>query len=197
MLVGDQTTCTPSEQQMDWVVGGEVTDITLGRGLVGSREDGEVLLELDPDIIQGCGSCVGGRIVAGFDDGPGTIPADGFNPPTQIAALDLPAGNYAIFAKMTLVQPTDDAADVAGNVSCRLTAEADFDDAQLSLEDLGSFLGNIQGLTLQVVHHFAAPGEVALACKDTTNVEDKVHYQDLKIIAIEAASLSNVFLGGS
>ena len=98
---------------------------------------------------------------------------------------------------MTLLQPSDDAADTAGDVSCRLTAETDFDDAQLSLQDLGSFLGNIQGMTLQVVHHFAAPGEVTLACRDTTNGEDKVRYQHLKIIAIEATSLSNVFLGGS
>jgi hypothetical protein len=172
-----------------------VTDIILGRGLVGSRENGEVVLELAPEIIQGCGNCGGGKIYAGFNDGPGTIPVD-FSL-TQIAALDLPAGNYAIFAKMTLVQPTDDLGDAAGTISCRLTAEADSDAAELTLEDLGAFLGNITGLTLQVVHHFAAPGNVTLACRDGTNGKDQVSYKDLKLIAVEAASLSNVFLGGS
>lgn len=154
-----------------------------------------MLLELDPDIIQDCGSCRGGKVFAGFNDGPGTIPAD-FSL-TQIAALDLPAGNYAIFAKMTLVQPSDDMREVAGTISCRLTAETDFDDAELTLEDLGAFLGNVKGLTLQVVHHFAAPGNVTLACRDGTNNTDQVSYKDLKLIAIEAASLSSVFLGGS
>lgn len=35
MLIGNGT-CGPSEQMMEWVVGSEVTDITVGRGLIGS-----------------------------------------------------------------------------------------------------------------------------------------------------------------
>ncbi len=100
---------------------------------------------------------------------------------------------------MTLVQPTDEGSEFAGTISCRLAAEADFDDAELTLEDNGGFLGDIKELTLQVVHHFAKPGSVTLACVDTLNGlegEDQVVYRDLEIIAIEAASLSNVFLGG-
>src|SRR5687767_4679675 len=52
MVTGNNTTCDPSEQPMDWVVGGEVTAIQVGQGLVGSRDDGIINLALDPSILQ-------------------------------------------------------------------------------------------------------------------------------------------------
>src|SRR5262249_56322 len=97
MLTGNKTTCDPSEQPMDWVVGGEVTDGRAGRGLIGSREDGAVQLALDPSIIAGCAGCKGGKVFAGFNDGPGQIPNV---VPGTLAELNLPAGDYVIFAKL-------------------------------------------------------------------------------------------------
>jgi hypothetical protein len=38
LLTGSATTCDSSEQPMEWVVGGEVTDIQPGQGLIGSRD---------------------------------------------------------------------------------------------------------------------------------------------------------------
>ena len=101
VLVDAQTVCGPSERQMEWVIDGEVTNIQLGHGLVGRREDGTVHLALDPSIIQGCSSCAGGRVFAGFDDGPRDLQnlVLGEDLP-QIAKLDPPAGSYAIFAKL-------------------------------------------------------------------------------------------------
>ena len=76
MLVRNNTACDPSEQLTEWVVGGQITDIRLGQGLVGRRDDGIVSLDLDPAILQDCAGC--GRIFAGFNDGPGEITDLGF-----------------------------------------------------------------------------------------------------------------------
>ena len=162
MVVGN-TTCDTSERLVEWVVGGEVTDIQLGQGLVGSREDGSVQLAVDPDLIRSCTSCDGGRVFAGFDDGPRDMPLLDFftgTPPPQIAKLDLPAGDYAIFAKMSLDNLSQGATPKF--VICRLEAGADFDEATVDLES-GPAVPTEEGvsrlgLTLQVVHHFDDPG---------------------------------------
>ncbi len=214
LLTGNNTACGPSERQMDWVVGGEVTDVRVGPGLVGSREDGIVNLALDPSIFQTCAGC--GRIFAGFDDGPGSIPrgnGDQFVP-VSIAGLDLPAGNFAIFAKMTL-RNVDNIDDQSHPVRCKLTTGIDFDEATVIVEDEQDRNGNgvpdRDGATslvmsLMVVHHFDTPGGVTLLCADGTPPNDEfgtiggdgdVKYEDLKIIAIEASDVSNVFLGGN
>lgn len=65
MVTGNNTACGPSERLMDWVVGGQVTEIRPGQGLVGNRDDGIVNLALDPSILQNCAGC--GRIFAGFN----------------------------------------------------------------------------------------------------------------------------------
>lgn len=167
MLTGNNTACGPSEQQVDWVVGGEVTDIRAGRGLVGSREDGTVQLAIDPSIIESCRSCDGGKVFAGFNDGPGNIPSIGlFDELPQIAKLDLPAGDYAIFTKMTLRTTTE--GGLTRHVVCRLEAGFDTDAAGAKLEPAGSTdqegLINELGMTLQVVHHFDEPGSAVLKC---------------------------------
>ena len=101
MVTGNNTACGPSERLMEWVVGGQVTEIRPGQGLVGNRDDGIVNLALDPSILQNCAGC--GRIFAGFNDGPRDLPDFIFGEELpQIAKLDLPAGNYAIFAKLVV-----------------------------------------------------------------------------------------------
>jgi hypothetical protein len=191
VLADPSTACAPRERRMDWVVGGEVTDIALGEGLVGSRDEGRVELALDPSLLEACTACRGGRVFGGFNDGPGAIPTI-FSTEEMIAELDLPGGSFAIFAKVTL-ENSDEAPIANDLVSCRLAAEADFDEAAVTVEhpNFATDLANADTLNLQVVHHFPDPGSVALSC--TANFEGGT-YRDLKIVAIEASQLSNVFL---
>jgi len=191
MLVGDGT-CGPSEQQMDWVVGGEVTDITLGRGLIGSREDGEVQLELDPAVIQSCGTCAGGKVFAGFDDGPGTTPqgADAPNhgdPLPGISFLPVPAGKYVVQAKLWV----SNTLDARLFVRCKLSAGVDFDWVEVTVRERDS-----AALALTVVHEFDTDDGVVVGCSDNA-LGSGTEWNDLKITATEVSDLSNVFLGGS
>jgi hypothetical protein len=199
MQTGNNGTCDESERQMEWVVGGEVTDIQLGRGIVGSRQDGSVQLAIDPSIVAGRP----GKVFAGFNDGPGVVPF-AFSTLGTIAELDLPAGDYVIFAKLTLETGFAESS-TQRPVACKLTAGADFDEARVVLEEIhdespgdpdGSFA---MGLTLQVVHRFNSPGSVVLTAGHggPIPITPKVHFRDLKIMAIEASDISNVFLGGS
>jgi len=200
MLTGDRTACDPSEQSMDWVVGGEVTDIQFGPGLVGAREDGQVRVGLDGSIIEACDGCRGGKVFAGFNDGPGPVE---YSPegPLTIARLNLPAGAYVILAKLIL-STSDDESFIQRLVTCRLTAGADFDEGRVFLETAhhekpGYTGGSCEmGLALQVVHRFTEPGTVELSAAYQLGslVFQDVEFHDLKIIAVEASSISNEFL---
>ncbi len=180
MLMGAGATCDASEQRTNWVVGGELTDITLGQGLTGSRQGGAFQLAVDPLIVEK------GRIFSGFNDGPGQIPDD----LATIARLNLPAGSYAIFAKLML-------SNEFGNVriGCRLSAGTDFDDAGLVVEEsLFPFVPYLDTLNLSVVHHFTDPGAVTLSCESLAPNET-TQYRNVKIIAVQGSSISNAFLG--
>jgi hypothetical protein len=184
------------------VVGGQVTDIRAGQGLIGTREDGIVNLALDPSILQSCAGC--GKIFAGFDDGPREMPRFIFGEELpQIAKLNLPAGNYAIFAKLVV-----NAKDLEGPsitrkefALCKLSAGNDFDNSSALLEvkddrPIIVFTNDEVVLTLEVVHRFAEPGEAVLRCaKGPFSGDPPMELRNVKIIAMEAASISNVFLG--
>jgi len=134
-----------------------------------------------------------GRIFSGFNDGPVPIPS-GF--PVEIARLDLPAGSFAVSAKLTVTNTFSEGFD--DRVLCALRAEADVDHAELVLpEDINTVIQHpynaAAGLTMQLVHHFNAPGYVTLSCYEQDSSPD-LSFQDLKITAIEGSSLSNVFL---
>jgi hypothetical protein len=185
VLMAPGAACDTSEVRADWVIGGEVTDITLGQGLVGTRTDGRVQLALDPAVLE----ARGGRIFSGFNDGPGVIPDD----LTTIAALDVPAGDYAIFAKLTVENTLSGVGST--RIECRLGAEADFDGAGVVVEDaILPFVGYLDTLNLNVVHHFGDAGAATLACQ-TFGAAPSARFINLKIIAIQASGLSNVFLG--
>ena len=134
-----------------------------------------------------------GRIFSGFNDGPVPMPS-GF--PAEIARLDLPAGSFAVSAKLTVTNTFGERFD--DRVLCALSAEADLDRAELVLpEDVNTVIQHpynaAAGLTMQLVHHFSAPGSVTLSCYEQDSEPD-LSFQDLKITAIEGSSLSNVFL---
>lgn len=213
-MVTGNNTCDPSEQPMDWVVGGQLTEIRVVQGLTATREDGIVNLGLDPSIFQNCTGC--GRIFAGFNDGPDDIFGafgDQIVPASAIASLALPAGKFAVFAKLTL-RNVDSIDGRSHPVRCKLMAQADFDEARVVVEDEQDRNDNgvpdRDGATslvmsLMVVHDFDEPGGATLFCVDGTTdpgsgtaaQDGDVKYEDLKIIAIEASSISNVFLGGN
>jgi hypothetical protein len=187
VLVGAGAACTTSEQRTDWVVGGAVTDISLGQGLIGTRQGATFQLAVSPALLER------GRIFSGFNDGPVPMPT-GF--PVEIARLDLPAGSFAISAKLTVTNTFDERFD--DRVLCALRAEADVDQAELVLpEDVNTVIQHpynaAAGLTMQLVHQFSTPGGVTLSCYEQDSDPD-LSFQDLKITAIEGSSLSNVFL---
>jgi hypothetical protein len=187
VLMKAGATCATSEHPSEWVVGGAVTDITLGRGLVGRRDGGTFQLAVNPAVLER------GGIFSGFNDGPVPMPL-GF--PAEIARLDLPAGSFAVSAKLTVTNTSGERFD--DRVLCALSAEADVDRAELVLpEDVNTVIQHpynaAAGLTMQLVHHFSAPGSVALSCYEQDSDPD-LSFQDLKITAIAGSSLSNVFL---
>ena len=204
-MTNNGTPCGPSEQLTEWVVGGEVTEVQPGRGLIGTRENGIVNLAVDPSIFQNCASC--GRIFAGFNDGPGDIFGafgDEIVAQSAVAGLSLPAGKFAIFAKLTL-RNVDSIDEQSHPVQCRLKAGADFDESRVVIEDEQDRNDNgvpdRDGATslvmnLMVVHDFAEPSGATLFCVDGTPAapgesifgHDGV-VEDLKIVAIEAASI--------
>ena len=211
LRITDGTTpCDPSERLMEWVVGGQVPEVRPGQGLIGSRDDGIVSLSLDPSILQGCAAC--GRIFAGFNDGPGDIFGafgDEIVAQSAIGSLQLPVGKFAVFAKLTLTN-MDSIDQRSHPVRCKLMAGADFDEGRVVVEDEQD--RNDNGvpdrdaasslvMNLMVVHAFGEPGGATLFCVDGTPDEvpaardGDVKYEDLKIIAVEASNISNVFLG--
>lgn len=201
-MIDNTTACDSSERLVEWVVGGQVTDIRAGQGLIGNRDDGVVSLTLDPQVFQGCAAC--GKIIAGFNDGPLALPRViiGEEMP-QIAKLDLPAGNYAIFAKLvvTAKQQEELLVTVKEFAQCNLSAGNDFDNssALLEVEDdrpIVAVDNDTVVLSLEVVHRFAEPGEAILRCSKGVFAGDTpMEIRNLKMIALEGGEISNVFLG--
>jgi hypothetical protein len=204
-MTDNTTACDSSEKLVEWVVGGQVTEIRAGQGLIGTRDDGIVNLALDPSaIFQGCAGC--GKIIAGFDDGPREMPQFVFGEEIpQVAKLNVPAGNYAIFAKVAVNAKEFETPSVTRKefALCKLAAEEDFDNsnALLEVEDDRPSIETINDqvvLTLEVVHRFAEPGEAVLRCsKGPFTGDAPMELRNIKIIAMEAASISNVFLGNN
>jgi len=196
--------CDPSERLTEWVVGGQVTEIQLGQGLIGNRDNGTVSLALDPSIFQSCIGC--GKIIAGFNDGPLTLPEfHGGEEAPPLAKLQLPAGNYAIFAKLVVADSHVEELPVTTKefALCKLSAGNDFDRSNVLLETeddrpINAFSNDEVVLTLEVVHRFTEAGEAVIACSRLPEtLPTPMHVRNLKIVAIEGASISNTFLGGN
>jgi hypothetical protein len=203
MITG--TACDPSERLTEWVIGGQVTEVQLGQGLIGNRENGTVSLALDPSIFQSCIGC--GKIIAGFNDGPFELPQFNFEEGEipQIAKLALPAGNYAIFAKLVVEAKQGEELPTTRKESaiCKLFAGNDFDDSRalLEVEDdrpIEVSTNDEVVLSLQVVHRFAEAGEAVLRCSKGAFAGSRpMEVRNLKIVALEGSSISNSFLGAN
>jgi hypothetical protein len=130
--------------------------------------------------------------LAGFKNGPGDVPSVPAvtDVAATIATLALPAGSYAIFAKLYLEDlVTADVSDYV--VVCRLEAGSDFDETTTHV-----FFGPWRSpLTLQLVHSFSSAGSVVVKCRDDRSPPNTATtYRFLKITAIEQGSVSNVAL---
>jgi len=200
-LTATGSSCDPSERLTEWVVGGQVTEIQLGQGLIGNRENGTMSLALDTSIFQSCIGC--GKIIAGFNDGPLELPQfHGGEETPPLAKLQLPAGNYAIFAKLVVADKHVEELPVTTKeyALCKLSAGNDFDNvnALLEVEDdrpINDLRNDEVVLTLEVVHRFALAGEAVLACSSfPITFSTPMEVRNLKIVAIEGTSISNSFL---
>ena len=184
--------CVEPEAAAEWTVNG-VKSVTAGAGLTSRDNDGIVELQFDPGLIESANSS---KILAGFDDGPRDVP----DQLGLIGQLPVPAGNYAIFAKLSLRNPLETG---LATVTCRLTAGGDVDETFVMLEryDVESAVFGGEGASalaqsLEVVHRFNEPSRALIFCADSSPFfPGKALYEDLKIIAIRASSLSNAFIG--
>ena len=192
VLTANTSTCDPPEQLTSWVVGGEVTDLKFGQGLIGTRDDGRIQLAIDPELVESCRSCNSGKVYAGFNDGPGSTPIGpppnhGENPPT-IATLRVPAGKYLVQAKLW-VQNTNDSIHI---LFCKLSEAGapDFDWVEAIIRDRDRV-----PISLTMVHEVAGTGQLIVGCSVTnTNAGQGTLWKDLKITALEVSNISNVFI---
>lgn len=122
----------------------------------------------------------GPAVYSGFHDAPITLPST----LKTIATLRVPAGNYAITAKVTVWngQNIDD------TLTCKLVAGGDFDTSITVLTGNTVPYANYATMPLNVVHHFAGRGKIHLQCTGGT-VNTTASW--IKITAIRAGSLSN------
>jgi len=118
-----------------------------------------------------------------------------------IATLRLPAGSYAIFAKMNLTRDDTTASVIGNEVTCVLSWGNDVDLAQVMVEGwkadvtVAPSTSYMQGATemvisLMITHDASVAGEVVLAgCAGPEEAEPsvgKISYRDLRLIAIGA-----------
>ena len=186
LRVAPGNTCDSSERLVEWVVGGEVTDIQLGQGLVGTREEGSLQLAVDPDLIQSCSNCDGARVFAGFNDGPADTPEGPFDPNhgeilPQIGALRVPTGKYLVHAKLWVHSKNE-----REFVYCKLSAGSDFDWAEIIIRDRDAAV-----ISLTMVHEVSeTEGLLVVGCSGSGT-----EWQDLKISALQVSNISNTFIG--
>ena len=84
-----------------------VTEKQLAPESVASSEvqDGALSrIDLDPALVSTLAQQNGGKVYAGFNDGPGDLDSDA---PYIGGQLEVPAGRYAIFAKLWVTAPYD------------------------------------------------------------------------------------------
>lgn len=128
-----------------------------------------------------------------FKDGPGDVPTN----LATIGSLKLPAGKYAIFAKLFVTQASGDGTKVSANqLTARLEAGGDFD-TSVTLIGIAmnhpEFASNAESIALMVVHEFGAEGGNAVVKLDKKpNNTPHLSWSFLKITAIRVDALSNV-----
>ena len=108
-----------------------------------------------------------------------------------------PRTNYTTVATMGGLQPgayvllakVNQSSNARTEGRCRLSAGDQYDDSNRGLREEGT----PEAHALQLVHAFAAPGSVVLACRAAAGVWSA---SDTKIIAIKVASASTNVVSG-
>lgn len=188
VLTANNSSCDPSEQLTSWVVGGEITDLQFGQGLVGNRDDGHVQLAIDPALVESCRSCSGGKVFAAFNDGPADVPEGPFDPDhgsilPQIGVLTVPTGKYLVHAKLWVRSKND-----REFVYCKLSGGSDFDWAEIIIRDRDAAV-----ISLTMVHEVTTAGAL-LTVRCSAASRSGAEWQDLKISALQVSSISNAFI---
>ena len=126
-------------------------------------------------------------VFAGFHDEGVTLVGHSTSAPATVATLpDLPAGAYAIQAK--LVVDSESAAE--DYVECVMAAEGDedSDSAYMGHEEPGDAFRGV--FAFQVVHTFAGAGAVTIKCGHAVTAED-AFVQNIKITAIKVGTIAS------
>jgi hypothetical protein len=206
--------CGPNQIQLH-LGGGDITSITAGTGLQGGTTNGAATLSVQPSyrLPQGCSSgavpkWTGSAWECGTDADTDTSAIGGFsvvfpasdgipdgNQPATVGKLRLPAGKYAIFAKIQIHGGADEISADTEFAVCRLIAESDVDEGIVSVFD-GAY--GVDGvISLILLHEFSGEGFAEVACTDLGSAPPPSDYadsrwSDLRITAIKLGSFENV-----
>jgi hypothetical protein len=125
-------------------------------------------------------SPAGPAVYFGYHAAPITLPST----LRTIATLRVPAGNYIVFAKLSVW----DGVNEADTLTCKLVAGKDFDTSVTVLTGNTAGYVNYAAMALNVVHHFSARGKINLQCTGGS-IDTSANW--IKISAIKAGSLSD------
>jgi len=103
-----------------------------------------------------------------------------------VASIILPAGNWAITAKATVIETSSSSSAV---FSCSLSSPGDLDRIRGAV-DLGGAVADRLPIALEQVHHFGASGSVVLNCA-TTLAGGTTKIRDIRITAYKTTGLVN------
>lgn len=204
--------CGPNQIQLR-LGGGDITSITAGTGLQGGTTNSDATLSVQPSyrLPQACSfgavakwngalwECVTDAdtdtsAIAGFSEVKDPdFQTEGIpNEMAPIKRLLLPAGKYAIFAKIDV--RFDEIHAAVNVVQCDLRAESDVDSGKFGDIDGGEVPSTT--MSFMLVHEFAGEGFVELACGDGGNDAgldfSDASWSNLRITAIKLGSFENV-----
>jgi hypothetical protein len=201
--------CNPNQIQVH-LGGGDITAIIAGTGLQGGTTNGTATLSVEPSyrLPQACSSgavakWTGSAWACGDDSNTGPVAFAGYdiegdsgmpNNLTTLRTLSLPAGKYAIFAKIQIrfIEHPAEAQDVY----CELRAGSDVDTSWIFIGEGDHSTYDV--LSFMLVHEFGTEGVAEVACADFGH-NDPNDYADatwsnLRITAIKLDSFENVLL---
>jgi hypothetical protein len=125
----------------------------------------------------------GPAVYSGFHNAPINLPSS----MRTILTMRVPAGSYAVFAKLTLW----DGQNISDDLSCELVAGADIDTSDTVLTGNSAGYVDYAAEALNVVHHFASRGKIQLKC---TGNGVQTQASSIRITAVKAGSLSSTAL---
>jgi hypothetical protein len=130
------------------------------------------------------------KVFSAYKNGPEDVPSS----LNTIGSLSLPAGKYAIFAKLYLTQDSGNTSKVQPNqVTARLEAggAVDVSVVTVGIADETPFRSGADMISLNVVHEFTSAGSAVVKLDKNPDLTPYLSWNFLKITAIEVDSLQN------